>query len=143
MSKRSYKTGTKPRNRKIVNKKLQCAKCKEWFDVSNFYYCKKSPTGYQYECKQCLKNYKKQYINNKMPNYEEDDYKNIDIPKMKKCTKCGEILPITHFYKSTITKDGYYDKCYNCCNTRRRDRGYNLNDNDYLHYSKYFGGETI
>lgn len=33
---------------------------------------------------------------------------------MKKCSKCGEVLPIDKFYKCTNTKDGYQSHCKKC-----------------------------
>ena len=47
----------------------------------------------------------------------------------KKCTKCGEVEPLTFFYKDKRTKDGYHPWCKKCFNeaiTKRRntERGY-------------------
>lgn len=33
---------------------------------------------------------------------------------MKKCNKCGEVLPIDKFYKCAKTKDGYQSHCKQC-----------------------------
>lgn len=35
---------------------------------------------------------------------------------MKKCSKCGEVLPIYKFYKCAKTKDGYQSHCKKCHN---------------------------
>ena len=47
----------------------------------------------------------------------------------KKCTKCGEVEPLTLFYKDKAKKNGYYPWCKKCANeatTKRRntERGY-------------------
>ena len=38
---------------------------------------------------------------------------------MKKCYKCGEDKPLTHFYKSKEKKDGRQTQCVKCENYRR------------------------
>lgn len=35
---------------------------------------------------------------------------------MKKCSKCGEVLPIDKFYKCAKTKDGHQAHCKKCHN---------------------------
>ena len=34
----------------------------------------------------------------------------------KKCSKCGEVKPISEFYKSSSSKDGYQSYCKYCMN---------------------------
>ncbi len=33
---------------------------------------------------------------------------------VKECEICGQVLPISHFYKSSITDDGFTEKCKDC-----------------------------
>jgi hypothetical protein len=40
---------------------------------------------------------------------------NTDIIRTKKCTDCGEVKPITEFYKHKETADGYRGSCKECC----------------------------
>lgn len=40
----------------------------------------------------------------------------------KKCTKCGLIKPLSEFYKTNATKDGYTYNCKECCKDRQRKR---------------------
>lgn len=37
------------------------------------------------------------------------------IYQMKKCNKCGEVKPLTEFYKSKVNKDGLSGSCKKCC----------------------------
>ena len=47
----------------------------------------------------------------------------------KKCTKCGEVKPLTLFYKDKAKKNGYYPRCKKCLKNgqqewRNTERGY-------------------
>ena len=35
---------------------------------------------------------------------------------LKICTKCGELKPLTEYYKASIRKDGYQSACKCCAN---------------------------
>ena len=55
----------------------------------------------------------------------------------KKCTKCGEVKPLTLFYKDKGNKDGYHyycKKCFNKATTKRlnTERGFLKNRYDSL-----------
>ena len=45
----------------------------------------------------------------------------IGLPVTKTCTKCGELLPISHFHKHPETKDGHQSNCKKCMNSASHD----------------------
>lgn len=50
----------------------------------------------------------------------------IGLPVTKTCTKCGELLPISHFYKHPETKDGHQSNCKKCI--KSSSQGWTLNN---------------
>lgn len=38
----------------------------------------------------------------------------------KRCRKCGEVKPLTEFYRSKRHPDGHRARCKDCCNEQRR-----------------------
>ena len=48
--------------------------------------------------------------------YEKQRKKVVPISsaQVKKCKICGQIKPVTEFYKCANTKDGYYSECMVC-----------------------------
>lgn len=44
------------------------------------------------------------------------------LPRMKKCTKCGETKPLTEFHKDRSRPDGLHHSCKECANTYWRER---------------------
>lgn len=41
---------------------------------------------------------------------------------VKKCTLCGEVKPINHFYKRAMMKDGHRSECKVCNDAKRAER---------------------
>ena len=57
----------------------------------------------------------------------DDGFPNVDWGSMgteklteKQCTKCGEVKPISEFYRRTASKDGYQPYCKSCLKRNRR-----------------------
>jgi len=59
----------------------------------------------------------------------------------KRCTKCGQELPLVLFGKHSNTKDGYQHWCKNCYNKWSKDR-YHKNRKSILEYQKTYRKRT-
>ena len=57
--------------------------------------------------------------------------------RLKQCKKCNEELPISMFYRSSNTKDGYRDYCKECCKQNNREY-YKKHRNDIINKSKEY-----
>ena len=44
------------------------------------------------------------------------------IAPTKKCYGCGQVLPVTSFYRSSRAKDGYQNQCIDCKREYERKR---------------------
>lgn len=44
----------------------------------------------------------------------QDEANKMLETRMKRCTKCGELLPITEFYRNVRMRDGYLTQCKKC-----------------------------
>jgi hypothetical protein len=74
---------------------------------------------------------------------------------MKRCSKCGEVKPLTEFYKDLSKKDGFRNDCKSCFSRRRREyyaenkeeilaknREYNLKNRDSIRKAEKAYNET-
>ncbi len=62
--------------------------------------------------------------------------------KTKKCSKCGEVKPITEFYKSNHTSDGYYCQCKLCHNSYSKKTYNQTKSSKYdINYAQFFKTE--
>jgi phage anti-repressor protein len=61
-------------------------------------------------------------ISNRMKTLIEEE-KTAVKENVKQCSKCDKILPVSNFYISTRSKDGYRDRCKNCFDTRVQGTG--------------------
>ena len=54
-------------------------------------------------------------------NNETEMMDNVEV-KTKRCSKCGQIKPISEFYKKKSSKDGLYSICKECRNKKNKDK---------------------
>lgn len=62
----------------------------------------------------CIKYDKTQGVSRSSEKTSDHDGGKDIGPKMKRCYKCGRVLPVTQFYKNKSKKDGYGDICKEC-----------------------------
>ena len=88
--------------RKEVNGCVQCCRCLQMKDLSDFYRRKDRPIGIDYKCKKCVQE------NRSKINY---------LPQnngIKKCSKCYKNLSLTEFEACKNKKDGRASQCKKC-----------------------------
>ena len=98
---------------------------------TEFYKSKNRKDGYQCYCKSCMKQKIEESKAQKNIN-QPDDVKYTSL--VKKCKKCGNILPISQFYKDKTSKDGYHWCCIECYKDYRKNGSQDevLKQNDLL-----------
>ena len=88
-----------------------------------FHKCSGTVDGLQNYCKNC-----KYKLNTRKGNSISEGY--------KECQKCYEIKPVSEFYESRITDDGYFENCKDCCHVDTAFVNQTKKNNE--HYSQYF-----
>ena len=95
-----------------------CSRCGRELPISNFGRHSRTKDGYQPCCRECQsqmnKGHKKRgpFEHNEAPAKPEEPEK---IPDgMKKCSRCGKILPVSEFRKHKDTPDGLQYYCKEC-----------------------------
>ena len=89
-------------------KDKKCSKCLESKTYDKFNKDKTKKDGYHTTCKECEKNAKKIYKENKLNEMKKNDLQE------KECLKCNTIQPISEFTKHLYMKDGYCKNCKSC-----------------------------
>lgn len=88
----------------------KCHRCGEVLPIDHFNKDNARSDGLFVWCKQCSKEYNKQYLQKKK---EERQHNNTTIGH-KKCSNCGQVLPIDSFDKDSGKKDGHNSWCKEC-----------------------------
>ena len=57
---------------------------------------------------------------------------------MKKCTRCGRLLPLSHFHRDKISEDGHYYVCKEC-----RRKYYSDQHGGVAHLLRHFTTEEL
>ena len=126
---------------------IQCNKCNEIKNISEFYKVKKSKTGYRNYCKDCEKKLVNEHYYN---NRERLNKLNCERNREKygkdklKCRTCKIIKPNTAFSISEKSANGYLRRCKECTdyyntNKQRLQKDYILKTNygiDINHFEK-------
>lgn len=93
----------------------QCTVCKQIKSIDKFSKDKSKLDGYNYRCKECVRQYYQSL------NYQPD-------PKLteKECTVCKQVKSIDKFSKHKSTSDGYQCWCKECAFKSKLKRRYDL-----------------
>jgi hypothetical protein len=51
-------------------------------------------------------------------------------PNYKQCKRCGEVKPLTEFYKNILKSKGVFDYCKECAKKRQREISYAKKNNN-------------
>jgi len=132
--------------------KLICSKCKKSKPLTIEYFRahKHTRSGFNTQCRQCEKDYRKGY--NFRHKKERGDYdkeyqrklrnrneNKIVIPECKKCSNCKEVKASDEFYLCKTRKDGigcYCKKCKKDYEDKNRDKGRIRTKKYYLTHKK-------
>lgn len=104
----------------------KCSKCGRWLvaNTINFSKRKDSNDGLKGQCKECMKDYYKNYYEEKEKCYIESIKNNSGEHTVlyKKCTKCGRLLVANtdNFYKQKGGKYGLSSWCIECQNVSNK-----------------------
>ena len=134
--KREYKRRCYRRNRGPVKKRFsyeeshrtingvkqkRCIKCEKWKDESKFGKDRSSKDGLAYDCKDCVRAYKRERDKKegrglkKYYRYEER-HRVVDGVKQKRCSRCKKWKDESEFHKSRREKNGLAVWCKECSN---------------------------
>ena len=88
----------------------QCSKCGETKSVTEFYPVLRNKDGYSSWCKTCFQKRGQAYHKRLAARRKRE----IPSIKIKRCPKCGEMKPVSEFYKAIGKVDGYTTICKGC-----------------------------
>lgn len=107
---RYQKLKNRPAN-KIPNiESKRCRKCDEVKPVAEFYPALRNKDGYDCWCKSCVKKQHQSY-HRRLADRSQREIPHI---KSKRCPKCGEVKPVSAFFKAIGKLDGYRTICKEC-----------------------------
>lgn len=94
----------------------KCSKCGELKSLSEFNKDSRTKDGYRNNCKACKQKFDGSYRAIKRLSRVNNPINNDINPSsiLKKCSKCGELKPLTEFNKDSKNKDGYRSDCKVC-----------------------------
>ena len=89
---------------------LLCPKCKQYQAVQEYYINRRQPQGLSCWCKPCsravVKDYQKRV---------REEFKDVCVDSgSKPCMSCGQVKPLTAFYRSACSRDGKHQHCKDC-----------------------------
>ena len=89
-------------------KTKKCRKCLETKKYDEFNKDKTKKDGYHTTCKECEKETKRLYKENKLKDIQESNLSE------KECSKCNKVQPISEYTIHLYMKDGYCSNCKTC-----------------------------
>lgn len=96
----------------------KCSKCGRLLDETMFNKNRTSKDGLQSWCKDCKAEYAS--LHKKNQEISLFNFKSIPVPvderlfEVKVCKRCGQELPLSHFWKNRKSKDGLQNWCKAC-----------------------------
>jgi hypothetical protein len=102
-----------------------CSKCEEVKPVSSFHKKKAAPDGRRYQCKECVRAYrrKRRRRNGLSERHREKQKRKRDIKNgVLTCIDCGKVKSLECYAKDSSRKHGRKYRCKQCRNKARRER---------------------
>lgn len=88
----------------------KCTVCNNEKDLKNYSKDKYRKDGYDATCKNCKKIQRKERTKKR---------KDVEIPSLKKCSSCQEILSNENYHKKPGSLDGLHTECKKCKKEKR------------------------
>jgi len=108
-------------------KSKRCSKCGESKPVTDFYSSTSNSDGYTCHCKLCIQKQKQAYHKRLAARHRRE------IPRIetKRCPRCGEVKPVSKFYKAVGKVAGYATHCKDCAAVSAREHKKKVADRDF------------
>lgn len=88
-----------------------CKRCGTTQPISEFYINRVHSSGYSGWCKACTKTHITKYQTQLRQAYRDDPQSSAGL---KACQICGDVKPLTSFYRNTSSRDGKVQHCKAC-----------------------------
>jgi len=88
----------------------RCSKCGQFKPAADFYSSRRNSDGYSCHCRLCVQKQKQSYCRRLAVRRKSE------IPRIetKRCPRCGEVKPVSEFYKAVGKVAGYATHCKGC-----------------------------
>lgn len=96
--------------------KKACSVCKMFKSLDEFPRDNRAKDGRASNCKQCQSAKRKAWADKQESKPKVSDVRATAILQAgeKRCSKCGEVKPLTEYHKDARNKDGFYGHCKAC-----------------------------
>jgi len=147
--KKCYERNKRKRTAELHEQGLRrCIKCRCLKSIDEFGKSKHTYDGYMSACLACSDPNRKEWeIPTMWELAREQAIKEIeDGMELKNCGKCGEGLPLKHFYESHREADGMFPTCEFCMRNLKTHRQRDIYDQTKInekYYAHYFRSELI
>lgn len=104
------------------NDLILCTRCGKKKDISAFYRSKTLKKGYKTPCKECKREYNREYFKD---TFQKGDRRRPELPKVgisKTCSKCHKKKDLSEFHVDNKRVSGYKTDCKECFNAYERRR---------------------